>query len=130
MRTIIAGSRQITNEDLVFETIEEALKDGFNITEIVSGTAEGVDTIGEKWANRNDIEVSEFPYENYLDENSGKVAPLVRNEKMAEYADQAIIVWDGSSSGTENMIEQAEKKELDLYINRVNNTTIDDFTVK
>lgn len=127
MKTIVAGSREIKDKELVFETIENAVEDGFDITEIVSGTAEGVDTIGEEWAEKNDIEVSRFPYENYLENNPVKVAPLVRNRKMAEYADQAVIIWDGSSSGTENMIEQAEKEGLDLYVNRTDNTDITDF---
>lgn len=127
MRTIIAGSREIKDEDLVFETITSALQDGFEITEVVSGTAEGVDEIGEKWADQNDVSVSRFPYEDYMDDNPVEVAPLVRNKKMAEYAEQAIIIWDGESSGTENMIEEAKNESLNLHVNRTDNTDITDF---
>lgn len=127
VRTIIAGSRDIKDEDLVFETIRSALEDGFEITEVVSGTAEGVDELGEKWGDQNDVSVSRFPYEDYTDDNPVKVAPLVRNKKMAEYAEQAIIIWDGESPGTENMIEEAKNEGLNLHVNRTDNTDITDF---
>lgn len=37
------------------------------------------------------------------------------------------MVWDGSSSGTKNMIEEAKDKNLNLHINRTDNTDITDF---
>lgn len=76
------------------------MNNGFSVTEVVSGTAEGVDKIGEKWAEENNKSIAKLPYEDYLNDNAANVAPLVRNKEMAEYSDQAIIVWDGSSSGT------------------------------
>lgn len=116
MSTIIAGSRHITDEELIFKQIESSQ---FEINEVVSGKAEGVDDIGEKWANKNDIPIKEFPYEDYLDESpNAKVAPLIRNEKMAEYADNLILIWDGSSRGSENMKSHAKKKELNIYEHR------------
>lgn len=125
MKTIIAGSRSI--EDVVFKLIENAVDNGFSVTEVVSETAEGVDKIGEKWAEENNKSIAKFPYEDYLKDNTANVAPLVRNKEMAEYSDQAIIVWDGSSSGTKNMIEEAKDKNLNLHINRTDNTDITDF---
>ncbi len=44
MSTIIAGSRNINNKKLVFNHINEA---SFTIEEVVTGKAEGVDSIGE-----------------------------------------------------------------------------------
>lgn len=127
MKTIIAGSRDIASQDLVFDAIESAMEEGFDISEVVSGTADGVDSIGEKWADEKDIEVERFPYKNYLEGNPNDIAPLIRNTKMAEYADQAIIVWDGESKGTEDMISKAQEKDLDLYVERTDMRNIDEF---
>lgn len=44
MKTIIAGSRWITDAALVYRAIDLS---GFDITEVVSGASCGVDTIGE-----------------------------------------------------------------------------------
>lgn len=127
MKTIIAGSRTIQSRELVFEVIQDAIDNGFEIDQVVSGTAEGVDSIGEEWAERNDVEIQRFPYEEYLDDNRPKVAPLVRNKKMAEYADQAIIIWDGESKGTEDMISKAEGEDLDIHVERTDIRDIGDF---
>lgn len=126
MKTIIAGSRSISNSDTVYEAINNAISEGFNISEVVSGTAKGVDTIGEEWAEDNDVNVKRFPYEDFLEE-SEKPAPLMRNDKMAKYAEQAIIVWDGQSKGTEYMIDKAKEENLELFIERTDSASLDDF---
>lgn len=54
MKTIIAGSRSINEYALVERAIREG---GFDIEEVVSGGAAGVDQIGEQWARRNGIPV-------------------------------------------------------------------------
>ena len=58
MKTIIAGSRSITEFNHVFTAIK---KSGFNITEIVSGTAKGVDGLGELYGKNFNIPVKQFP---------------------------------------------------------------------
>jgi len=42
-----------------------------------------------------------------------------RNELMAKNADSAIILWDGQSKGTYNMIQLAERYKLQLYVHGV-----------
>jgi len=103
MPTIIAGSRSIKDKEMIFKHIN---KSPFDIEEVVSGKAEGVDSIGEIWAENNDIPISEFPYSDYIDEAPNpKVAPLIRNKKMAEYADKLILIWDGSSNGSKKKLK-------------------------
>ena len=48
----------------------------------------------------------------------GKGAGLIRNKKMAKYADALIAFWDGKSKGTKNMIQQAEEFGLKIRIYR------------
>jgi len=115
MRVIIAGSRAITNYAIVYEAIKES---GWSqdITVVVSGTANGVDTLGERWANEHDIEIHRYPanWNKY-----GKQAGYRRNQDMAMNADALIAVWDVKSKGTSHMIEMANQFELDVFIWRV-----------
>ncbi len=110
MKVIIAGSRSIKNYTIVAEAIELA---NFDITEVVSGGAHGVDRFGEEWAVVNGIPFVRFPA---LWNLYGKAAGYKRNQQMAEYADALIAVWDGKSKGTENMIELATQYNLKKYI--------------
>ena len=108
MKCIIAGSRTIKDYGLVLDAIE---KSGFEITEVVSGTADGVDKLGERFAMDEAIPIKRFPanWKKY-----GKKAGPLRNEEMAVYVQQyfggAIIIWDGISRGTRSMISLAKSR--------------------
>lgn len=112
MRVIIAGSRGICSCKLVFPLID---KSRFEITEVVSGTAHGADMVGEEWATLHNIPIKYFPasWMQY-----GKQAGVFRNKDMAEYADAAIVLWDGTSSGAKHMnwIMQQYGKPVELHI--------------
>ena len=113
MKVVIAGSREGVSYSDVKTAIEES---GFVITEVVSGTARGVDRLGEQWANKNNITVKPFP----ADWNTyGKRAGYLRNTQMADYADALIAVWDGESRGTKHMIEEAKRKGLEWFVHLV-----------
>jgi len=112
MKVIIAGSRRITEYSLVDRAVRES---GFQITEIFSGGARGVDCLGEEWGKRNGVPVLHFPadWEHY-----GKRAGYLRNEQMADCAEGLIALWDGQSPGTGHMIEIAQKKGLRVFVLR------------
>jgi len=114
MRTIIAGSRNITDQTTVDWAIARSM---IHITSVVSGCAAGVDTLGEAWALKNGIPVTKFPaqWERY-----GRAAGPKRNLEMAKNADALIAVWDGSSRGTQNMIDLAENRGLRVFIFNIN----------
>jgi len=98
MKTIIAGPRSFTSERIFHSIIKKYPSE---ITEVVCGMARGVDMLGYKWAKENGIPVKEFPadWEKY-----GKRAGPIRNKEMEQYADAAIIIWDGQSKGTKSML--------------------------
>jgi len=50
VRTIIAGSRSITNPCLIETAVKES---GLAITVVISGGARGVDQLGEKYAREH-----------------------------------------------------------------------------
>lgn len=111
MKVIIAGSRGIVD----YTTLELAIINaGFPITEVVSGTARGVDQLGEFWAKRNNIPVKQFPAD--WNGKYGKSAGMMRNNQMAEYAEALIALWDGKSKGTKQMIERARAVKLLVYV--------------
>ena len=112
MKVIIAGSRTIDDVRLVQNVVIDA---SFHISEVVSGCARGIDQCGEKLAKKWGVPVKKFS----ADWNKhGRAAGPIRNAQMAEYADALIAIWDGSSRGTLNMIQEARREGLDVYIHR------------
>lgn len=110
-RVIIAGSRGITD----YTALELAIaQTDFSIGNVVSGCARGVDTLGERWARENGVPLSTFPA-NWS--RFGRAAGKYRNSQMAEYADAAIILWDGESRGTLDMIDKMRRagKPCEVY---------------
>lgn len=99
MKLAIIGSRSLTNVVLEEYVREEA-------SEIVSGGAIGIDSCAAEYARRKGIELTEFlpDYEHY-----GRAAPIVRNKKIVDYADEIIAFWDGKSKGTLSVIKYAQK---------------------
>ena len=109
MKTIIAGSRGIDDYSVVKAAIAFS---GFEITEVVSGGANGVDKLGERWAKDNGVPITRF----IPDWSIGKSAGIRRNEKMARYADCVICIWDGVSPGTKHMMQFAKRLGLKVFV--------------
>jgi hypothetical protein len=111
MKVIIAGSRDFKNPNIVVAAV---VKSRFTITEVVSGGARGIDRFGEQYAKANKIPIKQF----IPDWSTGRGAGFKRNIEMAEYADALIAIWDGVSRGTAQMIREAEKRGLQVYVFR------------
>lgn len=110
MKVIIAGSREITDKDLVYEILDSC---DLEISEVVCGTARGPDTIGEFWAKDRGIPVKYFKPDW---KGLGKKAGSLRNIQMGDYADALVAIWDGKSNGTRHMIEYARNKGLTIRV--------------
>ena len=108
MILLIVGSRSIKEFDLEKHIPPEA-------TLIVTGGANGVDKLAERYADKKRLSklILRPEYSVY-----GKGAPLKRNEKMVDICDIALIVWDGVSKGTKHTIDYAQKagKNINLII--------------
>jgi hypothetical protein len=110
MKVIIAGSRTFNDYELLKRVCNETLT---TITEIVSGTANGADKLGERYAKEKGYSIKQFP----ADWNKhGKSAGYIRNKQMAEYADALIAFWDGKSKGTKHMIDLAKYHKIKVKI--------------
>ena len=110
MKVIIAGSRTITDYETVCTAIK---KSGFFISEVVSGGAAGVDKLGEKWALENLTPIKKFAADW---KTHGKKAGPIRNSEMVKYCEGAIIVFDGSSKGSQDTINKMQKAGKLLFI--------------
>lgn len=99
MRVAIVGSRNIENEEKVYQLLCRYIP--ANTTEIVSGGATGIDTLAEIYAEKNNLHLTVFKpdYKSF-----GKRAPLVRNEEIIRYAQYVLAFWDGSSHGTAHTV--------------------------
>lgn len=111
MRVIIAGSRHFETQyaiSLVSEAIRES---GFEITEVIHGAARGIDLAADSVC-RGVHPIRVFPAEwgKY-----GNRAGPIRNAQMADVADALILVWDGQSRGSKNMLETARRKGLKVF---------------
>lgn len=115
MKTIIAGSRRLPiHHDKIWLVSDAVHLSGWKdqITEVVSGGCRGIDLAGEMFAENYAIPVRRFLPEW---ENEGKGAGPIRNSQMADYADALILIWDGSSRGSADMLRKAKKKGLKIY---------------
>lgn len=114
MKVIIAGSRD--GNFNILDVYKAVNRSQFKINEIISGTARGVDKLGELYAKINNINLIEFPanWDRY-----NKSAGIIRNKKMGDYADALIALWDGKSRGTKHMINYMRdlRKPFFIYSN-------------
>lgn len=113
MKVIIAGSRGITRYSLVEKAV---VASKFTITQVVSGGARGVDQLGIKWAKRNGVDFTVMRAA-WIDRDGERNwnAGFERNERMADYADALIAVWDGFSGGTKHMMQCMGKRAKPIY---------------
>lgn len=105
MKVIIAGSRDISisNPNNLFDTIFSSID--WDVREVVSGAARGVDTWGEHWAKAAYLPVTQFK----PDWNLGRGAGYRRNTEMAQYADALLAIWDTKSRGTKHMFGEMKR---------------------
>ncbi len=117
MRIVIAGGRDFNDWD-TFMGYMSVLPNwiGHDDFEVVSGGASGADSLGERFAQLFNHQLTRFPadWEKY-----GRAAGPIRNEQMAKYADGVIAFWDGKSRGTKNMIDVARKYNKWTYVVRI-----------
>lgn len=117
MKTIIAGSRAISDYDLLCRVMEYARKLGIAPTVVISGMAKGIDTLGVKWALEHSIDDSniwKFPVTPEEWRRNPYTAGHIRNKEMGDIADACVVVHDGVKvkSGSTHMRDYAKSKGL------------------
>jgi len=112
-KVIVAGTRDFKDYNFLCNKLDFLLYNKMEV-EIVSGTANGADIMGEKYAAQKGYPIAYYPPEG---KRFGKMAEPIRNKAMAEYADVLVAFWDGVSPSTKNMIENMKllKKPVRIY---------------
>jgi predicted Rossmann fold nucleotide-binding protein DprA/Smf involved in DNA uptake len=106
MKLLIVGSRSITDFDLSPHISAD-------VDTIISGGADGVDSLAEKYADKHRLSkyIIRPRYDLY-----GRAAPLKRNEQMVDMSDCVLIVWDGRSKGAQYTLKYSQKVNKPLTL--------------
>lgn len=111
---LIAGSRNLTEVDAAYASTVCGLILNKSDT-LLNGGATGVDTLAYDAAKH----VGATTIRCLPDwKTHGKSAGPIRNKQMVGLADEIIVLWDGESKGTKNVINLAKRarKPLDVYL--------------
>ena len=115
MRLAIVGSREFGNYDLLCAEVAK-IQQTQKIDLVVSGGAQGADTLAKKFAAKNRIPLMEFlpDYSRY-----GRGAPLQRNSLIFKNADWLLSFVTATSKGTWDTIRKAERAKKKVIIVKV-----------
>lgn len=103
MKWWVAGSRSIRNFNLVNSVLAKHVRAGDTIR---TGGAQGVDRIAENWAKYNGIMLEKTLKPDW---KMGRGAGMIRNTEGVDWADKVIVVWDGKSRGSLDVIKKCSK---------------------
>lgn len=103
MKIAVIGGRNRTDHEYIYQKLRTFFMDG---DILVSGGADGVDTIAESFARERGYKTTIFhpDYARYR-----KNAPLERNKLIAKEAEIAIAFPADDSTGTHHALEQFVK---------------------
>ena len=112
MKLAVVGSRGF----LDYKKLRNEIIRNFEIsdlTEIVSGGANGADSLAEIFSREFDKKMTVVvPNWNRY----GKSAGMIRNRTIIDCADCVIAFWDGKSKGTKNSIDLAKKQNKPVIV--------------
>ena len=108
MKVAVIGSRTFNDYELLRQTLSK-----IEITLVVSGGAKGADSLGEEYANANNIPTKIFlpDWDKY-----GKSAGMLRNSDIINEAEIIVAFWDGESKGCKDAIAKANKLNKKVLI--------------
>ena len=116
-RVIVAGSRKFLDYDLMCQELDKLFNESRTFAghevKIISGMADGADTLAIRYADERKLTKILFPanWKRY-----SRVAGFLRNEDMLSVATHLVAFWDGKSSGTHHMIEIAKEKGIPVWV--------------
>ena len=112
MRLLVCGGRDYKNEAKIHEVLAYLL-DTYKVSHIISGGANGVDTIAVQWAEANKIPftVYEADWKKY-----NKAAGPIRNTQMLVEGKPDFVVAFPGGAGTANMVKQSKDKGIKVIL--------------
>ena len=112
VRLAVVGSRTFDEYPLLKKKLDDMRK-RYAVVEIVSGGAKGADSLAARYARENEIPLTELKpdWTRY-----GRAAGVLRNTDIVDQCDVLIAFWDGTSKGTRDSIEKAERLEKETIV--------------
>lgn len=115
MKVLICGSRYLSSPEDMWMLATAVEDSGFEITEIISGMAEGIDSLAVRLARKWNIPTSQHPA---LWDKWGKGAGFIRNTEMIQETEACIaVIWlQAKCNGTRHSIKLAHLKGIPTYV--------------
>jgi len=110
-KLIISGPRTCRKFTTVSNEIAKYIKEINGVDEIITGGSTGVALIAKEFAEQNKIAYKEFA-PNWQDDLNA--AGLVRDARMAEYGTHLLVLSNGASKESRNLIAEAKKNNLTI----------------
>jgi hypothetical protein len=114
---MVTGSREIDDRPFVTATLIDVF-DALDVEpeRVIHGGAQGVDELAGRFCvGFTDAEVDAQPVPDWTYDQIGDHAPLLRNSYCVAEADIVVAIWDGESTGTEDVISKAYSAGVPLY---------------
>lgn len=112
----IVGSRKFTDQEVFLGNMGLLFPESTCIIQIVSGGAQGADTLAEIYADIKGIPITIIKPDW---QKHGKQAGFIRNGEIVVMSDVIVAFWDGQSKGTQDTIAKAKmfkKPTIIIYI--------------
>lgn len=113
----VVGSRGINSYETLESVLDDAPSNWMEDPRLISGGADGVDTLAERYADENDIPINVI--EPDWDDWSRGHPALARNTDIVEQSDAVIALWNGKSSGTHDAMLKCLKTDTSLYVEMI-----------
>lgn len=110
MRLIIAGGRHIPTSQAIEEIKANVSRLHKAPKVVLSGEGGGVDLAGEVWAKSRGVPVEPYP----ADWDRGKKGGPERNARMVATANALLLIWDGKSDGSWDVLRKATDAHLEV----------------
>jgi predicted Rossmann fold nucleotide-binding protein DprA/Smf involved in DNA uptake len=108
IKLAVIGSRTFTDYKLLCLTLDK-----YEISAIVSGGADGADSLGQRYAKDKGLKIL-IIYPNW--NKDGKSAGFKRNREIIEKCDKVVAFWQNDSKGTANSISIAKELNKEVEV--------------
>ena len=116
-RVLVCGDRYWSDKEMIKNVLLNGVISGQKIDLVIEGGACGADRIAIECANELGRKVIEFPADWVT---YGRAAGPIRNKQMLDEGKPELVLAFHDdltkSKGTKNMVEQAKKRNIEVYI--------------
>ena len=111
MKLAVVGSRHMNNVDLFIEGVVRIIEQYGEPEQVISGGAQGADTMAAKWAKDNNypLVVHKAEFSKY-----GKSAGTARNSTIVNGATHMLAFPSKTGKGTQDSIRKAKRKGIPI----------------